>query len=182
MFKKFSKEESVSGITQTKSSVQRGIRQKILEQYPNLEDVIEEILPKKSPLFIVKCHDRIQMLLINNEITFFNSHDGPWAPTLRLLHKYPSMMIKQQVDKGAIKFVLSGANIMCPGLTSPGAKLVDAPAGSMVAIFAEGKEHPLAIGHMNLSSEEIARVNKGPGVDNVHYLNDGLWNAKITHT
>ena len=25
-----------------------------------------------------------------------------------------------QVDKGAIKFVLSGANIMCPGFTSPG--------------------------------------------------------------
>ena len=30
-----------------------------------------------------------------------------------------------QVDKGAIKFVLSGAHIMCPGLTSPGAALPD---------------------------------------------------------
>ena len=34
------------------------------------------------------------------------------------------MLLPQvQVDKGAIKFVLSGANIMCPGLTSPGAKM-----------------------------------------------------------
>ena len=33
------------------------------------------------------------------------------------------MLPHQQVDRGAIKFVLSGANIMCPGLTSPGAKL-----------------------------------------------------------
>ena len=34
-------------------------------------------------------------------------------------------MKKFQVDRGAIKFVLSGANIMCPGLTSPGGVLDD---------------------------------------------------------
>lgn len=38
----------------------------------------------------------------------------------------------QQVDKGAIRFVLSGANIMCPGLTSPGAKMTTAPKGTVV--------------------------------------------------
>lgn len=32
-------------------------------------------------------------------------------------------MKKLQVDRGAIKFVLAGANIMCPGLTSPGGYL-----------------------------------------------------------
>jgi len=30
------------------------------------------------------------------------------------------MMQKMQVDKGAIRFILGGANIMCPGFTSPG--------------------------------------------------------------
>jgi predicted ribosome-associated RNA-binding protein Tma20 len=35
----------------------------------------------------------------------------------------PNIMKKFQVDRGAIKFVLSGANIMCPGLTSPGGAL-----------------------------------------------------------
>lgn len=34
-------------------------------------------------------------------------------------------MKKLQVDRGAIKFVLAGANIMCPGLTSPGGFLDD---------------------------------------------------------
>ena len=33
------------------------------------------------------------------------------------------MMNRLRVDTGAIKFVLSGANIMCPGLTSPGATI-----------------------------------------------------------
>jgi len=32
-------------------------------------------------------------------------------------------MKKLQVDRGAIRFVLAGANIMCPGLTSPGGVL-----------------------------------------------------------
>jgi predicted RNA-binding protein (TIGR00451 family) len=35
----------------------------------------------------------------------------------------PDIMKKLQVDRGAIRFVLAGANIMCPGLTSPGGVL-----------------------------------------------------------
>ncbi len=56
---------------------------------------------------------------------FFAERDGPWYPTLRLLHQYPEMMKKLRVDKGALKFVMSGANIMCPGLTSLGATIHD---------------------------------------------------------
>ena len=52
-----------------------------------------------------------------------DDRDGPYIPTLRLLHQYPNIMKKLQVDRGAIKFVLAGANIMCPGLTSPGGAL-----------------------------------------------------------
>ena len=55
-----------------------------------------------------------------------------------LIHLYvpdPFILPHQQVDKGAIKFVLSGANIMCPGLTSPGAKLYPAAAETVVVSF-----------------------------------------------
>lgn len=41
----------------------------------------------------------------------------------------------EQVDRGAIRFVLSGANIMCPGLTSPGAKMTSVPKGAVVVSF-----------------------------------------------
>lgn len=47
----------------------------------------------------------------------------------------PFILPHQQVDKGAIKFVLSGANIMCPGLTSPGAKLYPAGSDTVVVSF-----------------------------------------------
>lgn len=47
----------------------------------------------------------------------------------------PFFLPKEQVDKGAIRFVLSGANIMCPGLTSPGAKMTPVPKGTVVVSF-----------------------------------------------
>lgn len=42
------------------------------------------------------------------------------------------MMPQIQVDKGAIKHVLRGSNIMCPGVTSPGGKLDDVEANTVV--------------------------------------------------
>ena len=61
-----------------------------------------------------------------------------------------------QVDRGAIKFVLKGADIMCPGLTSAGGDVsVDLPAKSIVAIYAQDKQHALAIGILVLSTLEM---------------------------
>ena len=69
------------------------------------------------------------------------------------------MMNKVQVDRGAIRFVLSGANIMCPGLTSPGGQLPAQgqgyPAGTPVAIMAEGKQHAVAVGTLKLSTDDM---------------------------
>jgi PUA domain protein len=43
---------------------------------------------------------------------------------------------------------------MCPGMTSPGAKLPaeNIPKDTVVAIYAEGKEHALAVGLTNMST------------------------------
>lgn len=66
------------------------------------------------------------------------------------------MLPRLQVDRGAIKFVLSGANIMCPGLTSKGARMdEDLPVNSVVAIMAEGKENALAIGLLKMSTQDM---------------------------
>ena len=85
---------------------------------------------------------------MNNEILFFNVKDGPYFPHLKLLHRYPGsfndcfcnidILPRLQVDKGAIKFILSGSQIMCPGLTNDyGAQIPehDIPQGVVVAIY-----------------------------------------------
>ena len=179
MFKKFDEKESVQNVNNIKSSVQKGIRNKLLEQMPHLENYLDQIMPKKDPMKMAKCQEHVEIIIgKDGEILFFRQRDGPFFPTLKLLHKYPFILPPMQVDKGAIKFILSGANIMCPGLTSPGARMSNVESETPVAIFAEGKQHPLAIGFTKMSAEKIMQVNKGIGVDNIHYLNDGLWHMK----
>jgi len=178
MFKKFVAKEEISGTSQIKSSVQRGIKAKVKESYPSIEPYLDQIFPKKDSIVLVKCKEHIEILAVKGELVFFRQRDGAWYPTLKLLHRYPFMLTPQQVDKGAIRFVLSGANIMCPGLTSPGAKMTDSEAETVVAVMAEGKEHAVSIGVTKMSTQEIAEKNKGVGVENVHYLNDGLWVMK----
>lgn len=102
-------------------------------------------------------------------------------PTLSVIHKYSDVLPAVRVDRGAIKFILGGANIMCPGLTSKGAQLPEAPGfekGQVVAIYAEGKQHALAVGILTMSTEEIKSVNKGIGIELISYLGDGLWALK----
>ena len=178
MFKKFSYDESVNQANQLKNSVQRGICNAIVEQYPVLGDSIDQMLPKKGITVgkLSGCPDNVQLLMVNGEILFFQKKGEPWFPSIRLLHKYPSMMKKMQVDKGAIKFVLTGANVMCPGFTSKGGNLpVEVDVGEPVAIYAEGKEHCMAIGIATMSTADIRSVNKGVAVEIVHYLLDGLY-------
>ncbi len=94
----------------------------------------------------------------------------------------PYILPKVKVDRGAIRFLLAGAHMMCPGLTSAGGYLPPAdealPAGTPVAIYAEGKEHSVGVGITKLNTEEMRKVNKGVGVETVTYLGDDLWAQK----
>jgi PUA domain protein len=83
-----------------------------------------------------------------------------------------------QVDKGAIKFMFGGAHVMCRGLTSAGGKMVPLPAGSPVAIMAEGKTHALAVGITKMSDAEVRSKNSDIAVENLHQLLDGLFKTE----
>jgi PUA domain protein len=70
--------------------------------------------------------------------------------------KDPNMLPKLQVDRGAVKFVMSGAQIMCPGLTSAGGKLdLSVKKGDVVAVTVEGKEHALGVGLAAMSGSDM---------------------------
>lgn len=146
-----------------------------------MAEVIDELIPKKSQVEQIKCEDKIQLYAVNGEVLFFQKFDE-LIPTLKFVHKFPEAFPTVQVDRGAIRFVLSGANIMCPGLTSAGAKLPDAPGfknDSTVIIKAENKEHALAIGKLLMNTEDIKSINKGHGIEMIHHLGDCLWHLSL---
>ena len=171
MFKRFDSSSDISTSTQVKTSVQRGIKAQILQSHPSMdEEALDALLPKKPPLFQYKVGPHLMLYCrqslegtSDNEPIFFQSRDGPVLPTLRLVHQYPDLNFTSvTVDKGAIPFILGGANIMCPGLTNPGGYLPEdndgengLEKGDGVIVYAEGKEHAIAVGIMKLSSSQV---------------------------
>ncbi|XP_023002904.1 malignant T-cell-amplified sequence 1 homolog [Cucurbita maxima] len=80
--------EEVSAQNQGKASLHRRIRQSIAEEYPGLEPVLDDLLPKKAPLIVTMSQNHLNLVVVNNVPLFFNIRDGPYMPTLRLLHQY----------------------------------------------------------------------------------------------
>lgn len=103
MFKRFESEQHTANVSSVKNSVQRSIQSKLTELYPALEQDIDIVCPKKS-MMLGKGdvgEETVQLIIINNDILFFGEKDGNFYPTLKLLHKYPTMMKRMQVDKGS---------------------------------------------------------------------------------
>ncbi|KIW82484.1 hypothetical protein Z517_05511 [Fonsecaea pedrosoi CBS 271.37] len=180
----FKKDLSAGAKSKVKSSVQRGIRAKVLETYPNLEPCIDDILPKKSQLDLVKLPDRVSLYVLDDRPLFYQHMDDPIIPHLKLVHQYPQCFKHLRIDRGAIRFVLSGATLMVPGLTSAGGWLPDkdeeVKAGEVVAITAEGKEEVCMIGILEVGTEEMKAKKKGVAMSSGHYLGDGLWKMELS--
>jgi predicted RNA-binding protein (TIGR00451 family) len=139
---------------------------------PPLTPHLDGLIPKKASLYATKllnitsnADDDEPLADLNILLYTLNPTDHCYAfflyekklfPHLRVLHQFPESLPRVQVDRGAIKFVLNGADIMCPGLTSKGGRLdVELPKHSPVAVFAEGMEHPLAVGYTLMSTEDM---------------------------
>ncbi len=86
-FRKFTQKENVSSTAQLKSSAQRDVRKGILDQFPDLEPFAEDVLPKKTPIYMAKCKDHVTIFLVDNVPLFFRYYEGAYMPTLRVLHK-----------------------------------------------------------------------------------------------
>ncbi|BCR86904.1 translation machinery-associated protein 20 [Aspergillus chevalieri] len=179
----FKKDIAPSTKSKVKSSVQRGLRQNFLDSYPGFEPYIEQILPKKAQLDSIKLPEKSTLYTIDSQPLFYQPQDGPPIPHLKLIHAYPSALPTIQIDRGAIRFVLSGAALMAPGLTSPGGRLPDAEhaleKGTIVAVMAEGKENACLVGALKVGTEEMKSKGKGVVMDDGHYLGDGLWRMPL---
>lgn len=180
-----------------KSSVQRGLRQSLLNTYPLLTPHGDAVFPKKAALESMKLPDRTVLYVIDGEPLFFQSDlpGTPLLPHLRLVHRFPAAFPSLRIDRGAIRFVLSGATLMAPGLTSAGGRLPEPKdgdersedgswtreleKGEPVIITAEGKEHACAVGILVAGTKEVKAKGKGPVVEDAHFLGDGLWNMSL---
>ncbi|KAJ9136800.1 Translation machinery-associated protein 20 [Coniochaeta hoffmannii] len=197
----FKKDLTPSPKQKLKSSIQRQLRNSLLAGYPLLAPYIDEVLPKKASLCQVKLPDRASLYVLDTPGSpplFYQHENGaPLLPHLKLVHRFPRAFPTIRIDRGAIRFVLSGATLMAPGLTSPGGRLpeprdgqeegVDGEGhwsrelkkGEPVVIMAEGKEEACAVGVLVAGTEEVKKNGKGPVVEDAHFLGDGLWKLTL---
>lgn len=61
---RFDEKENIGNSNIAKSSVQKGIRSQILEQFQHIEDYLDQIMPKKEPLKLVKWFVKFHLIIL----------------------------------------------------------------------------------------------------------------------
>lgn len=150
-------------------------------------------MPKKGSLESMKLPDRATLYIFDGEPIFFQADSEILLPHLKLVHRFPSAFPSIRIDRGAIRFVLSGATLMAPGLTSAGGRLPSGKGGDPegldeddrwtrelakgepVVVRAEGKTEACAVGFLVEGTKAVKDKGKGPVIEDAHCLGDGLW-------
>ncbi len=126
---------------------------------------VSEFLDKKAK---VEVED--ELVFVNDELVFFR-HEGKLVPCLKLILKR-DFLKKVVVDMPAVKFMVSGADVMRPGI-----KAIDegVNSGDVVVIVDEQHSKPLAIGVALFSGSELMAMHKGKVIKNIHHVGDKVW-------
>ncbi len=131
-----------------------------------------EQFTKKDNLEIIETEEYV-LLTLNREPLYFKFEDR-WIPTLKqLLNK--EILRNIIVDKGAIRFVVNGADIMRPGIVRWDEGI---NKDEYVVIREETHNKPLAVGKMMVSGEELKTIDKGKVIKNIHHVGDKIWEFK----
>lgn len=125
----------------------------------------EHVMTKKSNVF-----KEDNKLFVDNNLAFI-CIDGIWFPSLKLILQKPDLLPSVTVDKGAIKFVVNGADIMRPGIT----KVDDFKKEDFVVIVDETLSKPIAVGKAIFSSDELMEQKSGKVLLNIHFVGDEFW-------
>jgi len=135
------------------------------------EKFVEQIFPKKARIELIQTDAGDTLYAVNNVLKLWKSNEG-YIPVLTLLLNKQVDLKKIVVDKGAIRFVTNGADVMRPGITKidPSIKM-----GDIVVIVDENHDRALAIGRAMFDANQMEDKNSGKVVKNLHTIQDDVW-------
>ena len=141
---------------------------KFIQEMPLSESLItkkSKVVQEDNKIYI----DETLAFIQDEEIYNKNKESNEaWFPSLHILLAGKLSLPKVVVDKGAIRFVVNGADIMRPGIV----KVDDFGNGDFVVIVDETMNKPLAVGKAMYSSEELRDKKEGKVVLSVHFYGD----------
>ncbi len=134
-------------------------------------DIEERFGIKLSTEMDVVKVDNKRVILINDEPILFE-HEGVWYPTVLTIIRFKPERGKVVVDRGALPYIMNGADVMRPGILQADEKI---KKGDFVYITVEGKDTPIAVGIALVDGSEMIG-DKGKVIENIHHVKDKLWN------
>jgi PUA domain protein len=109
---------------------------------------------------------------VNDRISFFRVNEKI-IPSLKLVLDGKISLKNILVDMGAVKFIVSGADIMRPGIVSIEENIAK---GDIICIVDEKNKKPLAVGEALFDIITMNSMTSGKVVKNLHYVGDKYWN------
>jgi len=146
------------------------IRKKVAE---NLISGLEEKLGCTIPAAgIVESaeFEGMEIMLLDGSADIMFLKNIPFL-TLYGINKYKPGRMFVTVDRGAVKFVTSGANVMAPGIID-----ADERIGKGDIVWVRNEEGTaMALGYALMSGAEMVGENKGKAIESIHHIGDELW-------
>jgi len=93
-------------------------------------------------------------------------------PSLRLLQELKPTRKYVEVDMGAVKFVVNGADVMKPGIVDCDKQILE---GDTVFVREALHRKPIAVGIAIEPGEKLGNREKGKGVHTIHWVGDKIW-------
>jgi len=142
------------------------------------ENTISRIFTEKPKIEFLRIENRDEIIVINNILSFWITKER-YVPCLTLLNdpniKFPIKSVT--VDKGAIKFVADGADIMRPGITKIDSSI---RKGDIIKIQEELHGRALAVGVAMFDAQVMQKMDKGKVIQTIHSVNDAIWEFSKT--
>jgi len=144
------------------------LKEDILKQYD--ESFIIQIFPDKCNVEVILTEADDTLYAVNNKLKMWKSKEG-YIPLLTLLldEKMKINMKTVVVDKGAIRFVTNGADIMRPGVTKIDPKI---KKDDIVRIVDENHGRALAIGKALYNATEMSEQKSGKIIKNLQSIKE----------
>jgi len=119
--------------------------------------------------------DEYSIILVDGKPSFFEI-EGQFFPTVRGALEMELKKRIVTVDKGAIRFVSNGADIMAPGIVGADSEIKE---GDLVIIVEETYRKPLAIGKALMKGPQMVEADSGKAIKSITHVGDKLWNMEF---
>jgi PUA domain protein len=128
---------------------------------------------------IYKCKDKLTVIALDGVPLLFSLHNSAYIPTLALLYKVEASAKIAYVDKGALKPIVGGADVMCPGVYKYREHITKSWEKNDVVLVKVIDHGNVAVGIAEIGSADITSTTMGVCITVFHRINDALYTLRL---